>query len=128
MATPAVGASRTSTGRRLGGSAVPRGGVRPARPRVRLTRRGRVVLVLLFAMVSATTALTVATASRAAHPPGAPVIETVRPGDTLWSLAERHLPEQDRITTVEKIREINGLEDYTLRPGQEIVLPVRRDQ
>lgn len=126
MAIPAGRAARSSIPHQpVGASTHP--GHRQARPRVRLTRRGRAVLVLLFAAVSATTALTVATASRAADPPGARLVETVRPGDTLWSLAERHLPEHDRITTVEEIRELNDLEDYTLRPGQEIILPIRRD-
>lgn len=41
----------------------------------------------------------------------------VRPGDTLWGLAQRHG------TTVDALREVNGLTEDTLRPGMSLHLP-----
>lgn len=42
---------------------------------------------------------------------------TVRPGDTLWDLARRHG------TTVDKLREANGLAGSSLQPGMKLTLP-----
>ena len=40
----------------------------------------------------------------------------VRPGDTLWSIAKRHY------TTVERIKEINGLDSDMIYPGDKLVI------
>lgn len=42
---------------------------------------------------------------------------TVRPGDTLWDIAQR------RGTTMEHLIELNGLADVTLHPGQKLRVP-----
>lgn len=102
-------------------------GVAARRPgRVRLTRRGRVVVLIFFLLLAGLGLALVAPASRAADPPREAPTAEVRPGDTLWSIAERELPGQDPITAVDKIRELNGLADYTVHAGQQVILPVRR--
>ncbi|MGH3739787.1 MAG: LysM peptidoglycan-binding domain-containing protein [Micromonosporaceae bacterium] len=47
----------------------------------------------------------------------------VRPGDTLWSVARQHEPSEDPLATIEEIRELNDLPDYTVHPGQTLLLP-----
>jgi LysM repeat protein len=63
---------------------------------------------------------------RAANPSGAHAVAVVQPGDTLWSIAERYVPAGDRFETIAEIRRLNGLADYTVHPGQHLVLPTRR--
>jgi LysM repeat protein len=46
----------------------------------------------------------------------------VKPGDTLWSIAERTSGGDPR-EAVWKIRERNGLESALIVPGQKLVLP-----
>lgn len=63
-----------------------------------------------------------ASVSQAAGPPDPPVV-VVRPGDTLWSVAARHVPSRDPYGMIEEIRRLNGLPDHTVHPGQELILP-----
>jgi LysM repeat protein len=54
----------------------------------------------------------------------APDSYTVAPGDTLWRVATVHYPpSQDPRATIEAIRQENGLEGYTIRPGMRLELP-----
>ncbi len=46
----------------------------------------------------------------------------VRPGDTLWSIAERTFAGDPR-EGVWKLRERNGLDSTTIVPGQVLVVP-----
>lgn len=93
------------------------------KPRLRLTRRGRLVLFAMFLLLSAGVIALGATASRAADPPAATVTTVVRPGDTLWSIAGRHFPGRDPVATVETIRRVNRLDGYDIYAGQELALP-----
>lgn len=117
------GTGRPGTGRRRG--------------RIRLTRRGRVVVLglslLLAALVTAGVLVTAIAppASQAADPAPAgvdsgPPVAVVRPGDTLWSVAARHRPSRDPYSMIEEIRRLNDLPDHTIHPGQELILPGRR--
>ena len=94
---------------------------------LRLTRRGRIV-VLVFLMVLTTTlgAVVVATTGEAAAPVAEAPVAVVRPGDTLWRVAARELPGRDPWVAVNAIRELNGIDDYTVQPGQQLRLPVMR--
>jgi LysM repeat protein len=99
---------------------------RPGGGRVRLTRRGRAVVLAFFLLLAGLGLVLAATASRAADPArDAPTAE-VHPGDSLWSIAERYVPGRDPVAAVEEIRRLNGLTDYTVHAGQRVVLPVRR--
>ena len=45
---------------------------------------------------------------------------TVKPGDSLWGIAERELGNGMRY---EELKQFNGLSDYTIYPGQILLLP-----
>lgn len=102
---------------------------------IRLTRRGRTVgfgLALLVGVLLAVGVLVTAVAppaSQAADPAPAgaaaepPLVAVVRPGDTLWSVAARHVPSHDPYGMIEEIRRLNGLPDHFIHPGQELILP-----
>jgi len=113
--------------------------------RLRLTRRGRLVVTILLLLLVATAAAVLSPASRAADPgagapagrpgaagppdgsgAGAPEIVVVQPGDSLWSVAERHRPERDPTVVVEELRRLNGLGSAPLQVGQRLILPVVR--
>jgi LysM repeat protein len=93
---------------------------------VRLTRRGRVVVLGFFLILCALGVAVAAPATNAADPPGAARIAVVKKGDTLWSITERHLPGDDPFGAIEEIRRLNGLRDYTVHAGQRLRLPTRR--
>ena len=101
---------------------------RPGRPGrgVRLTRRGRLVLLaLLLALVGAVGVLVAASTGEAAAPVGPAPTIVVQPGDTLWSIAARYAPGPDPFGTIEQIRQLNGLDGYTVHAGETLVLPAR---
>lgn len=100
--------------------------VRLGRGRVRLTRRGRVVVLVFFLLLAGLGLAVAATASRAADPVREAPTAEVRPGDSLWSIAERYVPGRDPVAAVEEIRRLNGLTGYTVHAGQQIVLPTHR--
>lgn len=94
--------------------------------RLRLTRRGRAVLVGFLVLVATIVIAVLAPASRAADPSGPARIAVVQPDDSLWSIAERHLPGHDRIDAVEEIRRLNRLDGYTVHAGQRLAVPRSR--
>lgn len=104
----------------------------PRRRKVRLTLRGRAVLLVAAiggAMVGVllagpAPAVPVTPASGGATPTSREVA-VVRPGDTLWSVAARHVPSRDAPGVIEEIRQLNGLQGTVLQPGQQLVLPER---
>ena len=48
---------------------------------------------------------------------------SVRPGDTLWSIAGRLEPAGDRRPLVDRLMSENRLQNPTLSPGQILLLP-----
>jgi Tfp pilus assembly protein FimV len=56
--------------------------------------------------------------------PPAQRIVVVRPGDTLWSIAQRVRPGDDPRSTVAAIVDANGVEAGSLMPGQALTVPV----
>ena len=94
---------------------------------VRLTRRGRLVLVLAMVTI-ALVAFTLgrvgssqAATDRAAHVPYAQT--TVHAGETLWSVAQRVAPGHDLRDVVEQIRTLNHLDSVAVQVGQQLLLP-----
>ncbi|MFI2703290.1 LysM peptidoglycan-binding domain-containing protein [Cellulosimicrobium composti] len=92
---------------------------------LRLTRRGRVVLVLLAALVLVLAArVGVAVASG----PGEPVevrVHVVSSGETLWELAQGvAAPGEDLRDVVSGLVELNGLSSSGVQAGQKLLLPV----
>jgi hypothetical protein len=92
---------------------------------VRLTRRGRLALLVLLLMVMTGLMAFVATRGEASGPTGASATTVVRPGDTQWSIAQRNAPARDPFETIDEIRRLNGITDYTVQPGQRLALPGR---
>jgi hypothetical protein len=90
---------------------------------VRLTRRGRVVVLALLLLLAAGVIAVAAGPSLAADPPGPLPTTVVQPRDTLWEIAGRVDPRQDRFRVIDDIRRLNGIADYTVHPGQRLVLP-----
>ncbi len=108
-------------------SAAPRGTVahRAVRPApLRLTRRGRVVLVLLPAVVALSTAFVGVSAPFAQADPTAPsrAVE-VRAGDTLWSIAERIAPARDPRDVVAELERANHLPGAVVLAGSRLQVP-----
>ncbi|MEJ3743507.1 LysM peptidoglycan-binding domain-containing protein [Actinomycetes bacterium KLBMP 9797] len=97
-----------------------------SKPRLRLTRRGRFVLFLLFLGLSVAMVAVAASASRAADPAGERPTVVVHQGDTLWSIASRHGAGRDPVAAIEEIRRLNDLDGYAIYAGQELTLPHRR--
>ncbi|WP_253182028.1 LysM peptidoglycan-binding domain-containing protein [Cellulosimicrobium cellulans] len=106
-----------------------RGGVRavsrPQPVRLRLTRRGRVVVTLLALVVAL---LGVRVGDAVAGAPGEPVevrVHVVTAGETLWGHAQRLAgPGEDVRDVVARIAELNGLGSSGLQTGQRLLLPV----
>jgi LysM domain len=95
---------------------------------VRLTRRGRlVVLVLLLGLCLGLLVVAMAPATATSDRGSAPVAErvTVRPGDTLWAIAERVRPNADPRVTIARIKDMNGLTSGAAQAGQVLLVPAR---
>ena len=100
--------------------------------RVRLTPRGRllarlaVITSLSILLLSGFAAVTGATAGSADTAIPTPYVKvSVKPGDSLWSIAESIAPNGDRRSLVADIVEINNLKSPELQAGQKIYIPTR---
>ena len=95
--------------------------------RLRLTRRGRVVVLTFFVILACGVAALLATASRASNPVDTPAPSViVQPYDTLWSIAGRTVPGRSPRVVVHEIRRLNGLAGYTVHPGERLLVPRAR--
>jgi hypothetical protein len=97
----------------------------PVRP-VRLTRRGRVVALVVLLVLATVLVALAAAPGEAADPAGPLPTTVVAPGDTLWSVAGHAAPGRDRFQIIDEIRRLNGIRDYTVHPGQRLILPRTR--
>lgn len=101
--------------------------VRPA-PRLRITRRGRVVLGALLAAPVAVV-LTVSALSAAPAQAGSTVSTasfdhiTVAPGESLWDLAAWIAPDADPRQVVSDLVALNQLPTTDVQPGQRLAIP-----
>ncbi len=98
-------------------------------PGLRLTRRGRALLVLVLAVVLLSAFSLGRAGSQAADQAGgggaaSPASTTVQPGESLWSVAERIAPDNDTRQVVAQIRRLNDLSGSQLQVGQQLLLPV----
>jgi hypothetical protein len=123
---PAAGTRQTRPARH-GGTVRTRG----TDTSLRLTPRGRLVLgigsalVLLLVVVVSGAFRADAGASASAQGVATSVV-VVQPGENLWQLANEVMPEVDPREAVLRIRELNGLGDEPVRPGQSLVVPAGR--
>lgn len=96
--------------------------------RLRLTRRGCLVLFVAAVLVLGLAGLVGARAVVADAPPQPMEVRAVvvEPGDTLWSYASGLTPAgEDVRDVVAQLVEMNELDASTLTVGQTLVLPVR---
>lgn len=101
---------------------------RRGRRPVRLTRRGRVVLVcFLLVLALGVSFLVLRTSSVATNQSGDLRYRTVvvEPGQTLWQLAREADPGADPRVTISRIMKFNALSSPVVQPGQRIAVPER---
>jgi LysM repeat protein len=96
-----------------------------ARPAVRLTRRGRVLLGVVGGALAVAGALSAQSAVADAPGEAVPVVtRTVVQGETLWSIAGSVArPGEDLRDVVDRLESLNGLTGSAIRAGQELVVP-----
>ena len=100
----------------------------PALQPARLTRRGRMVVTLALVALS-TGLLGLAQPDAFAFGRGdgsATQRITVRPGETLWAIADRVAPNVDPRSTIARLESMNHLESSTVPAGSVLLLPVAR--
>jgi len=102
----------------------------PTTSPLRLTRRGRVVVAGLAVLLVAALSLIVAGAAQAtshAAPPGAVAHNlaqvAVRPGQSMWSVAESADPDADTRLVIRQILELNALHGDTVFAGERLWVP-----
>lgn len=96
--------------------------------RLRLTRRGRVVVTALAVAPVLALALTLAvSAGEATATSGAvePAVVTVEAGQTLWQVAASVAPNANPADVVADIITLNELSSASVLPGQTLLLPER---
>ncbi|WP_460797662.1 LysM peptidoglycan-binding domain-containing protein [Microbacterium sp. GXF0217] len=96
--------------------------------RLRLTARGRRVLLALAALPLAVGLAFAVLSGGSAYAGGEEVTAsfetvTVMPGDTLWSIAEEIAPGVDPREVVDGLQKLNLLEGGTLMIGDELAIP-----
>ena len=107
---------------------------RPVRTRVRLTRRGRIVVAALITagvLLVAALAWLAGTASAVAAGSGSPPSAVyhslrsvvVQPGESLWTIAVQADPAGDPRSVMQEIIDINALHGTSVQPGQRLWLP-----
>lgn len=101
---------------------------RAASAPLRLTRRGRIVIgaaaVILLAGLSLIVAVSAQATSQAPAGQGRGVTQlTVRPGQSLWSVAESADPSADTRAVVQQIVELNSLTGSAVFAGQQLWVP-----
>jgi LysM repeat protein len=100
---------------------------RPRSSSVRLTRRGRLVAVVLLVGLLLTVLTVFGPHSAATGETGAPVptrTVEVGPGDNLWSIASKVAEPGHVRDMVHQIEELNALSGPAVAVGQEIAVPV----
>jgi hypothetical protein len=97
---------------------------------LRLTRRGRIVVAIAAALLLAALSLVIAASAQATnHPVPAGAAQqnltqvSVRPGQSLWSVAANADPDADTRVVIQQIIELNGLTGDTVFAGQRLWVP-----
>ena len=90
-----------------------------------LTRRGRLVVVLVALLVVLVASAWAAQSVRASASAGASptTYVSVAPGDTVWTIARRLHHHGDVRDVVQRIEDLNDLVSDVVRPGQLLIVP-----
>lgn len=95
--------------------------------RLRLTRRGRFVLLVMPALLALSGGLIALSApgiaEASSRPTAAPQTVVVGSGDSLWTIAERIAPNVDPRETVAALQRANDLHGAHLAAGSVLLLP-----
>jgi len=108
------------------GTAAVRERARGCETRLRLTRRGRLVVVLAVLLALLAMAVAVGSSVVATSGAGEPVATrsvTVQPGQTLWSIAAASSTPGDLRDAIYDIQRLNGLDGPELQIGQRLFIP-----
>lgn len=100
---------------------------RPVRGQVRLTRRGRLVVLVLALGLALAAGLALSdrsTATREGGTPPATEVVHVGAGETLWGIASELADNGDVRAMVDQIEQLNALDSSMLYAGQELHVPV----
>ncbi|HEY5879587.1 MAG TPA: LysM peptidoglycan-binding domain-containing protein [Nakamurella sp.] len=95
-----------------------------AEPGYRMGRWGRLALTLLVAATLALVVGRVVAGSIAGVAEPELVDVTVRPGDTLWSIASSASPDRDPRAVIDDIRDLNEISGDVVRVGEVLRVPV----
>jgi LysM repeat protein len=96
---------------------------------LRLTRRGRVVVAIAAALLLAALSLVITASAQATNHPVPRTAQQglaqviVRPGQSLWSVAENADPDADTRAVIQQIIELNGLTGDVVFAGQRLWVP-----
>jgi hypothetical protein len=95
---------------------------------LRLTRRGRIVVVVTTVLLLAVLSLIVAMSAEATSQAPARAAQgltqvIVRPGQSLWSVAENADPDADTRVVIQQIADLNGLTGSAVFAGQRLWVP-----
>ncbi|KQY59488.1 hypothetical protein ASD11_07965 [Aeromicrobium sp. Root495] len=100
----------------------------PARPQLRLTRRGRLAIVLAVLAAVAVLAVAFGPSTFAGRDAGQlPPVSTVtvQPGDTLWDIAVKANPGGEVRSTIDDILKLNSLSSVSdVDLGDKLAVPV----
>lgn len=93
----------------------------PAAPSIRLTRRGRALVVCALAALGLGALGMVNTAIAADQPRTTTVV--VQPGESLWTIATMIDPGRDPRATIHEIKSLNQLGNAVVQVGQTLLVP-----
>jgi LysM domain len=102
---------------------------RAAAAPLRLTRRGRVVVAVATALLLAALSLVITASAQATNHPVPRAAQSglaqviVRPGQSLWSVAENADPDADTRVVIQQIIELNSLTGDVVFAGQRLWVP-----
>lgn len=119
-------AGRGATGGTAGGLSVRRVSDTAAGEGYRIGRWGRLALTVL--VLATLTLVGVRLLAGPAAGAAEPVDVTVRPGDTLWSIAAVAAPDRDPRAVIDEIRALNGVTGDVVRVGEVLRVPVSPDR
>jgi hypothetical protein len=98
----------------------------PTTGTLRLTRRGRLVVLTLALLAVLAAGIVIASGSVATDEPGTPVptrVVMVGTGDTLWDIAADAADDGDVRAMIDRIERLNALDTGMVSAGQKLLVP-----